>query len=62
MRLTITIDDNNLYINGKLAQRIEPGEQLSIGGGRAEYTVIVYRKIDKDKKIIKLVRLQGGKP
>ena len=55
MRITITIDNDTLYVNGKLAQRIEPGEQLTIGGNdRVEYKIIVYRKLGRDKKIIKL--------
>jgi hypothetical protein len=54
MRVTVAIDDGSLYINGKLAQRMELGEQITIDGAKSEYRVIVYRKINKDKKIIKL--------
>ena len=64
MRITITIDDNTLYVNGKLMQRIEPGEQLTIGGNdRVEYRFIVYRKLSKqDKKIIKLADRKEAQP
>lgn len=64
MRITITIDDNTLYVNGKLMQHIEPGEQLTIGGNdRVEYRFIVYRKLSKqDKKIIKLADRKEAQP
>lgn len=64
VRITITIDDNTLYVNGKLMQRIEPGEQLTIGGNdRIEYKFIVYRKLGKqDKKIIKLADRKEAQP
>ena len=60
--ITITIDDNSLYINGRPVQRMEPGEQVTIGDGKTEYRFIVYRKIDKDRKIIKLADRKGARP
>lgn len=61
-RLTVAIYDNALYINGKLAQRVEVGEQITIGGPKSEYAITVYRKIDKDKKIIRLADRKEAQP